>query len=304
MSNGAFWAAASTPNVALLQQAIATGKITAPAAPERADQAKIEAIVQRLKIAQDPVEGAKILEQAGAITPAQRAAVEQKALAYKQPAIRNGGGTVTNGAQLTQYAKDILAGAGIQTGQDMEAGGLNLGTLGPALPGGVAGLLAALGVGGTAIAALGGIYGLTQMIGVQYPWETGAGEGFIAPWSRDIVQDEQGRWVTRETRPDLFGAAPLQLGAGAAYQGDPVVKTWTTTVQTKDGRMVQTPFVMFASGKIAVQRADGRIKVYKPKKHIILPRGTTTLSQAVRAQRYLDRLWRTAAKRTKAIKMA
>jgi len=54
--------------------------------------------------------------------------------------------------------------------------------LAAALPAGLAGVAAALG----------GAYGLAQMAGVQFPWETGPGEGFIAPWTREIVQQEQG----------------------------------------------------------------------------------------------------------------
>ncbi|GAI07902.1 unnamed protein product, partial [marine sediment metagenome] len=45
-------------------------------------------------------------------------------------------------------------------------------------------------------------------------------------------------------------------------------------------------------------------KMWRPKKPIVLYRGKVTLSQAVKAQRMLDRLWKTVAKRTKALKLA
>lgn len=183
--------------------------------------------------------------------------------------------------------------------------GLSL--LGVQVPAGMSSVLAALGLSALA-APLVGAYGVSQAIGVQYPWETGPGEGFIAPWSRDIVQDEGGKWVTRETRPDLFpgnGAAPaMAMTVGAVAPGLFVTKTWTTAVRTKDGQLVETPFAMLSNGSIVVRRADGSFKKYRPKKHIILPRGSTTLSQAVKAQSYLDKLWRKVAKRTKAVKMA
>jgi len=63
-------------------------------------------------------------------------------------------------------------------------------------------------------------------------------------------------------------------------------------------------FYMLIDGRICCRKKNGVWKIWRPKKHIVLPRGTTTLAQAVKAQVYLDRMWRTVAKRTKALKLA
>jgi len=59
---------------------------------------------------------------------------------------------------------------------------------------------------------------------------------------------------------------------------------------------------------------DGRImsyhpykgwKIWRPKKPLaVMYRGKTSLSQAVKVQKYLDTMWKTVAKKTKALKMA
>lgn len=46
-------------------------------------------------------------------------------------------------------------------------------------------------------------------------------------------------------------------------------------------------------------------RIWKPKKPLaVMYRGKTTLSQAVKVQKYLDRMWRTVAKKTKALKLS
>lgn len=302
--NGAFWAAAGTTEQALLQKAIQTGSLSPPVAPERADPAKVEAIVQRLKKAQDPVAGAEILYGSGAITRAQLEQVKSKAAA--RPVIEplpmiNGGVKMSNGAQLTQYAKDILA----KTGANVDnGGGVNLAGM---LPAGAAGILGALGLGGTTIAALGGIYGLSQMIGVQYPWETGAGEGFIAPWSRDIVQDEAGRWVTRQTRPDLFGLAPAggtmlpAVGGMMGFAGGAsVVGAWDNAA--KDGSTPATAQYIRLSNGVRVVRSikTGVVTRYRHPR-VIGVHKNMNLGQYVKAERVLDRFTRRIARRTKSL---
>jgi len=144
-----------------------------------------------------------------------------------------------------------------------------------ALPAAVPAGLTALGLGGLAT-LLGGAYGISQAIGVQYPWETGAGEGFIAPWTRDIVQDEQGKWVTRSTRPDLFGngaapsAAMVPAAAGVGV-GAAVVKVWDTGWTDAQGVYHPGwPFAMTSDGYIHTVTKAGVRRRYKPYRSVVL----------------------------------
>jgi len=209
---------------------------------------------------------------------------------------REASGAAGSGAGVGPSLEEVLE---LLTQQGAEAGAEVGGEPGITVPVLAAGALGAVGLG-AAVAPLGVAYLASQMIGVQYPWETGPGEGFIAPWSRDIVQDESGRWVTRETRPDLFAAAPGVPGVQAGRQlgmrsESQVVKTWMAGTWQ---------FWKTADGKIHTYTKDGVLKSWRPKKHIVLPRGSTTLSQAVKAQKFLDRLWGTVARKTKALKRA
>ena len=143
---------------------------------------------------------------------------------------------------------------------------------------------AAIGIPAVGV-ALGAGMGVAQAVGVQFPWETGPGEGFIAPWNRNIVRDEQGLWVTPETRPDLFGAASKQtalepaVGAGiGAGVGAQVVKTWTAN---------GWPFAMTADGKIHTVTKTGIRKSWRPYKSIVLGKKMNQ-SMALRAVKKLQ----------------
>ena len=143
------------------------------------------------------------------------------------------------------------------------------------------------------LAAVGGAYGLAQMVGVQFPWETGPGEGFISPMTRDIKQDESGRWVTQETRPDLWnGAMPgTMVPAGGQVtvsvpRARGVVKTWDTGYTMPDGtRVPGWPFAMTsdADGKhkrIHTVNKDGVPVSWTPYKSIVI--GKTLTASNVR----------------------
>ncbi len=186
-------------------------------------------------------------------------------------------------AQLGPAAGLARAVTGPSPGEDLAA----------MLPGGVGAALTAAGLGSLALVA-GGLYGVSQMVGVQYPWETGPGEGFISPFSRDIVKDENDRWVTRETRPDLFngGASSTALAAagagGLAGVGTRVVRTWTTGKILPDGtRLPGWPFAMTsdANGKnkrIHTVDKYGVPRSWRPYKSVVLGK-RMTLSAAKRA---------------------
>jgi hypothetical protein len=67
----------------------------------------------------------------------------------------------------------------------------------PAMLGTLLGGAGAEALGLTGVAA--GAYGLAELLGVQFPWETGAGEGFIAPWTDQWKDPVTGLWVTAQT---------------------------------------------------------------------------------------------------------
>ena len=162
-----------------------------------------------------------------------------------------------------------FVGAGVMTLEEQVArgwadpGGGGTAPVGAGLPAGVAGGLAALGVSAASIGTIGLLYAATQAVGLQYPWETGPGEGFISPFTRDIVQDESGMWVTRETRPDLFaanGGGAMVPFAGAGI-GAGVVKQWSAN---------GWPFAMTSDGYIHTVTKSGLRKRWKPYKSVVL----------------------------------
>jgi len=84
-----------------------------------------------------------------------------------------------------------------------------------------------------------------------------------------------------------------------------VAKQWTTHAYSKTIGTFEIFFFMLIDGRIMMYNpAVKGWKIWRPKKPIVLYRGKITLSQAVKAQKMLDRLWKTAAKKTKALKLA
>lgn len=105
-------------------------------------------------------------------------------------------------------------------------------------------------------------------------------------------------------------------GGGSSILGGPGVpepkegtyyKTWHTKYERRDGRDGLVYFWALNDGRVVSwDNQTGRSKVWRPKKPVavIMSGGKTSLATAVRAQRHLDKLWRTVAKRTKALKLA
>lgn len=85
------------------------------------------------------------------------------------------------------------------------------------------------------------------------------------------------------------------IDTGGGGDAGRVVKRWRAGTQA---------FWMTQDGRIHTRTKNGILKSWRPAKPIVMVRGKTTLGQAVKAQRYLDKLWRTVAKRTKALKLA
>lgn len=112
----------------------------------------------------------------------------------------------------------------------------------------------------------------------------------------------------------LAGYAGLVQNGGAVPVGGPgvpeppramVAKEWKTKAFSHTVGEYWVYFFKLHDGRIMCYNAAKRSwKMWKPKKPIVLYRGKVTLSQAVKAQRMLDKLWKTVAKRTKALKLA
>lgn len=84
-----------------------------------------------------------------------------------------------------------------------------------------------------------------------------------------------------------------------------VAKQWSVAVHSNTYGTFRIFFFRLLDGRIMMYNPSVKgWKIWRPKKPIVLYRGRITLSQAVKAQKLLDKLWRTAAKKTKAIKMA
>jgi hypothetical protein len=181
-----------------------------------------------------------------------------------------------------------------------------------ALPGGIAALLSALGFSVPAIGAAGLVYGGLQLAGLQMPWETGAGEGFIAPWTRPQVRDEWGQWVTAATRPDLFGQAAPGVGGGvsgafgAGLGGVTIRKVWDNSFIDPQGvtHPASVQSVMLTNGTIYTRSAlTGEIKKHRPKKHIVIssdPR-MSSLRKLDKAHSKMEKLVRKYAPKKKQV---
>jgi len=84
-----------------------------------------------------------------------------------------------------------------------------------------------------------------------------------------------------------------------------VAKQWKTKAFSKTAGEYWVYFFKLIDGRIMCYNGAKRSwKMWRPKKPIVLFRGKTNLSQAIKAQRMLDQLWKRIAKNTKALKMA
>jgi hypothetical protein len=84
-----------------------------------------------------------------------------------------------------------------------------------------------------------------------------------------------------------------------------VAKAWKTKAFSHTVGEYWVYFWKLIDGRIVSWNAAKReAKMWRPKKPIVLYRGKITLSQAVKTQRMLDRLWHTVARKTKALKLA
>jgi len=112
--------------------------------------------------------------------------------------------------------------------------------------------------------------------------------------------------ATSMTIPPGLGFVPSGPGVPEPPQAI-VAKHWRINVEAKDIGSYFVYFWRLIDGRfVSYNPRTGLWKHWRATKNIVLPKGRKgpTLGQAVVAQKYLDRLWRTAAKRTKALKLA
>ena len=113
---------------------------------------------------------------------------------------------------------------------------------------------------------------------------------------------------------DLYGHEGVVKNGGMIWVGGPgvpeprkelVAKQWKTKAFSHTAGEYWVHFFKLIDGRMMCYNAAKREwKMWRPKKPIVLYRGKITLSQAVKTQRMLDKLWRTVAKKTKALKLA
>ena len=120
-----------------------------------------------------------------------------------------------------------------------------------------------------------------------------------------------GAQVSNGNGVDLWGHAGTLDGVPVGGPGVPeppsgmVAKQWKTKAFSKVVGEYWVYFFRLLDGRIMCYNGAKRSwKIWRPKKPIVLYRGSVTLSQAVRAQTMLDKLWKRVAKRTKALKLA
>jgi len=146
--------------------------------------------------------------------------------------------------------------------------------------------------------------------GLSIPWWG------IVSWVWDFFfgGDENGGTQMSNGTVDLYGHEGVVMNGGGVPVGGPgvpeppsqmVAKQWKTKAFSNTVGEYWVYFFRLVDGRMMCYNAAKRTwKMWRPKKPIVLYKGSITLSQAVRTQRMLDRLWKTVAKRTKALKLA
>jgi hypothetical protein len=123
----------------------------------------------------------------------------------------------------------------------------------------------AMNLGGTVaggalagLAGVGTVAGILSALGMKFPWQTQAGEGFIAPWTDSTFVDDPNSaqdWVQTGNLPVLPGA------------GVQIVGQWNTR---PDKPEYGQTFYKLSDGRLATLKKTGVWKVWRPKKHVVI----------------------------------
>ncbi len=172
----------------------------------------------------------------------------------------------------------------------------------PALISGIGAAIPALA--GVATVALAG-WGIYELASAVF----GGGEGFpgvpgaAAAAGALTAGTQEGSGMTMTPFGGQFGIR----GPGVPEPAPgTVAKQWSVVVHSREhGTFRIFYFRMFTGEILMYNPAKREWKKWRPKKPLaVMYRGKTTLSQAIKVQSYLDKMWRKVAKKTKAIKMA
>jgi len=151
------------------------------------------------------------------------------------------------------------------------------------------------------IAGIGGAIG--GMVGIPDVAISGAATAISAAQAVGPVEDYGG--IDDMAMVRNGGMVPVSGPGVPEPPREMVAKQWKTKAFSKTAGEYWVYFFKLIDGRImCYNAAKGSWKMWRPKKPIVLYRGKVTLSQAVRTQRMLDKLWKTVAKKTKALKMA
>lgn len=154
---------------------------------------------------------------------------------------------------------------------------------------------------GEAFADWGGV-GKHGREGVIGPGRTTTGTGWIDAETFRAWDPLQQRYYQLENGSEY---SDISFAVGKmAPDGNQIVKSWVTHAWRRDNSLASTQMARLANGRMMSMSETGVIKTWRPVKNIVMARGKTTLSQAVTAQRYLDKLWRKVARKTKQLKLA
>ena len=121
--------------------------------------------------------------------------------------------------------------------------------------------------------------------------------------------------MSNGTEVDLYGRSGVVMNGGGVPVGGPgvpeppaemVASHWSVEVHSNAAGTFNLWFFKLVDGRMmCFNPAKNTWKMWRPKKPLaVMYRGKTSLSQAVKVQKYLDGMWKTVAKKTKALKLA
>lgn len=165
-------------------------------------------------------------------------------------------------------------------------------------------------VGGSPFSLLAPLVGLLP--GIVGGGVLGTALGGLAGWGLSQLGGGNGGSTALTARGSGGGGFGPMTQYGIRGPGVPepapgtVMKQWSVAVNSNTyGTFRIYYFRMFDGYTLMYNPSTETWKRWRPKKPLaVMYRGKTTLAQAVKVQKYLDKMWRTVARKTKALKLA